>query len=114
MDQHSFSKLDPDPNKVNADPKHWFKGRYPYWYINMLFYFFQIHSFEWNMNNALHHILYSEFLLRILAPVRMQLTGSFFPFFLPLLNFIMVKLHYGHLADIGWMILDILIPVRYR
>jgi hypothetical protein len=22
MDPHSFSKLDPDPRKVNADPKH--------------------------------------------------------------------------------------------
>jgi hypothetical protein len=22
-DLHSFSKLDPDPHKVNADPKHW-------------------------------------------------------------------------------------------
>jgi hypothetical protein len=23
MDPHSFSKLDPDPHKVNADPQHW-------------------------------------------------------------------------------------------
>jgi hypothetical protein len=23
MNPHSFSKLDPDPHKVNADPQHW-------------------------------------------------------------------------------------------
>jgi hypothetical protein len=25
MDLHSNSKLDPDPHKTNADPKHWIK-----------------------------------------------------------------------------------------